>query len=1187
MKGEQELRGLIEEILEVEIEGYLPLKLCWEGRASLRFSPMRIVRVLFLLLLVLIIVNNGNGNLIESNFRHPPDWAKPWVYWFWLNGYITKQGITADLEAMKRVGIGGVLIMEVDQGTPPGLVSFASPEWRELFNFVVSEANRLGLKVNINNDAGWTGSGGPWIPPELTMQRLTWSQITVEGPKRLEISLPIPSINLGFYRDIAVIAFPHIDEPASIPAWDCKAVFNFYPKPFSPPPQYIDGLSGMPIPLRQIIDLTDKMDSEGFLIWDVPAGKWDVIRFGYTPTGAQNLPSPASGRGLECDKLSKEAVEFHFNSFIKKLIEDAGPLAGKTLVATHIDSWEVGLQNWTPRMREEFRKRRGYDLLPFLPALVGRVVENREISERFLWDFRQTISELVLENYAGTMRKLANKYGLRLTIEGYSTSITDEFAYGGQADEPMGEFWSWGKYGASSTCTEMASAGHTHGKRIIGAEAFTADGNERWLGHPGNIKEIADWAFTEGINRLVVHRYALQPWLGVKPGMSMGPWGLHYERTQTWWEQSKGWHDYLARCQYLLQQGLFVADICMLVPEGAPQSLGGQPILQKLTTPGRPFERPGYNFDFCSADVVYKMKVKNGRITLPDGMSYRVLVLPRLTRMTPKLLRKIGELVEEGATVIGSPPLSSPSLEGYPRCDEEIKSLAKKIWGSLSAPQSLKERRYGKGRIFWGGHFSLPLDTELSTIIESAQWIWYPEANPLQAVPQDITRWFRKDFEVKGDSPIISAQLVATADNDFKCFLNGELVGKGDKWENLYCFDVKPKLKPGKNQIIISAHNGGAIPNPAGLICALLIRYSDGNTQYIATDRSWLSSLAADSREWLPSMELGYYGIGPWGDVVYPSIYYDIDEVCRLLARLGVPEDFSYKPRRAPGGIRYIHRTLPEGEVYFVANQDPVDVDIKCSFRVKGMLPEIWLPETGEIKRPKNYRQIGDSTFLSLHLEPYQSVFVVFHRHRSRAKWLALKVFAKPKIEKEIPIEGGWEVRFPKGWGAPERVLLPKLVSWSEHEDEGVRFFSGTALYVKDFELATQLYSKNKRYFIDLGHVEVMAEVLLNGEYLGTIWKIPYRMEITKAIKPGKNRLLIRVTNLWVNRMIGDEHLPEDSERNPDGTLRNWPRWLLEGEKSPTGRFTFTTWRLWRKDEPLQPSGLLGPVRLLIVNAEK
>ncbi|MBC7329299.1 hypothetical protein H5T88_02965 [bacterium] len=1113
---------------------------------------------------------------LEKGFRNPPNWAKPWVYWFWLNGYITKEGITADLEAMKRAGIGGVLIMEVDQGTPPGPISFASEEWRELFKFVVKEADRLGLKVNMNNDAGWTGSGGPWIPPELAMQRLTWSEIKVEGPKSTKIQLPQPPTNLDFYRDIAVLAIPDYPNQAVIPNWEGKASFTFYPQPFILPSRLPD--TGQAIPLNKVIDLSAKMTSNGELSWDVPEGKWRIIRFGYTPTGAQNAPSPTSGRGLECDKLSREAVEFHFNSFIKKLIDDVRPPAGKSFVATHIDSWEVGEQNWTPRMREEFLKRRGYDLLPYLPALIGLVVENREVSERFLWDFRRTISELLLENYAGGMRELANRYGLRLSIEGYTTSLTDEFAYGGQADEPMGEFWSWGKYGASPSCTEMASAGHTHGKRVIGAEAFTADAGERWLGYPGNIKDLADWAFCEGINRFVVHRYALQPWLDVKPGMSMGPWGLHYERTQTWWEQSRAWHDYLARCQYLLQQGLFVADICLLVPEGAPQSLGGQAILPKLTSPGRPFERPGYNFDFCSSDVIYKMKVKDGKIYLPDGMNYKVLVLPRYPRMTPQLLRKIGELIKEGATVIGAPPISSPSLGNYPRCDKEISRLIREIWGSDIAPRKLTMRKYGRGKIIWGGNFSLGEGKGLSPLIEMAKWIWYPEGNPLQAVPQNITRLFRKSFEVE-NKPMESALLTITADNEFKCYINGKLVGEGNRWEEIYDFDVKRFLKEGKNEILVSARNGGDIPNPAGLICALLINYKDGEVKYVVSDGSWESAI---SDVWVHAKELGPYGVGPWGNIGSPPIYYDIEEICQLLRNMGIPPDFSYEPRGTPGSIRYIHRSLPDAEVYFVANQEPQEAQINCSFRVKGRLPEIWLPESGKIMRPEKFKETKEGTIVSLYLKPLESVFVVFPKTSSRSRWLSLEVKRKLALEKEVKIEGEWEVRFPKGWGALQRVVFPKLISWHQHSDEGIKYFSGTAIYKKAFSLPQNLYRKDKRYILNLGDVEVIAEVMLNGRYLGTLWKVPYEVDVTEAIRAGENELLVKVTNLWVNRMIGDEFLPEDSERYPNGTLVRWPDWLLQGRKSPTGRFTFTTWRLWKKDDPLQPSGLLGPVKLSI-----
>ncbi|MCL5279886.1 MAG: glycosyl hydrolase family 43, partial [Planctomycetes bacterium] len=521
---------------------------------------------------------------LEKGFTSPPESARPWVYWFWLNGNITREGITADLEAMKRVGIGGVLIMEVDQGAPLGPVAFMSPQWRQLFQHVVAEAQRLGLEVNMNDDAGWNGSGGPWIKPEQSMQKVVWSETSLEGPKRFEGALPRPQAVAGYYRDITVLAFPapgdfRIDKIRGKAAYERQWVGPASEKKL-PPEMVIDR--------ARIVDLSTSMDEEGRLAWDVPGGKWTVLRLGHTSTGMMNAPAPASGRGWECDKLSKEGIEAQFAGMMGPLIADVGSAAGKTLVATHIDSWENGSQNWTARMREEFRQRRGYDLFPFLPVLSGRVVESLQVSERFLWDLRQTVSDLVVENYAGHMAKLAQQHGLRLSIEAYGGPC-DDMTYGGRADEPMCEFWIGG--GAFETCKGMASAAHTYGKRILGAEAFTADNRERWLQHPGSIKALGDRAFCEGVNRFVFHRYAMQPWLSYRPGMTMGPWGLHYERTETWWEQAQPWHEYLARCQYLLRQGRFVADICYLQPEGSPQGFQNH-------------RRGGYDYDNCPPEVV-------------------------------------------------------------------------------------------------------------------------------------------------------------------------------------------------------------------------------------------------------------------------------------------------------------------------------------------------------------------------------------------------------------------------------------------------------------------------------------------------------------------------------------------------------------------------------------------------------
>jgi len=484
---------------------------------------------------------------LAEDFSNPPASARPWVYWFPLSGNLTKEGITADFEAMARVGIGGVLYMEVDQGAPKGKADFAGPLWREMFQHACNEANRLGLEINMNNDAGWCGSGGPWITPELSMQVIVWTKTNVVGNQNFDAMLSKPKVIKDYYKDIALFAYPTPSTNYVIPGIRGKssAIRQEIPLRTTFPAVLGDAV----VKRDCIMDLSAKMDKDGRLAWKVPEGNWTLLRMGCTTTGKDNHPAPESGRGLECDKLSREATDVHFNGLMKKVIDDNRSLAGKTLISTHIDSWETHSQNWTPKFREEFRDRRGYDPWRWLPVMTGVVVDGLELSERFLWDVRMTIAEMLYDNYAGRMRKLAGKYGMRLSIEAYGDGPYDNLTYSGRADEPMGEFWSWSKFGAANSCTEMSSGAHVYGKKILGAEAFTATDKEKWQGHPANIKDLGDWAFCEGINRFVFHRYATQPWVNpdYAPGMSMGPWGLHYERTQTWWEQSKAWHEYLSR----------------------------------------------------------------------------------------------------------------------------------------------------------------------------------------------------------------------------------------------------------------------------------------------------------------------------------------------------------------------------------------------------------------------------------------------------------------------------------------------------------------------------------------------------------------------------------------------------------------------------------------------------------------
>ncbi len=1046
---------------------------------------------------------------LEAGFRNPPDWARPWVYWFWLNGNITREGITADLEAMKRVGIGGVLIMEVDQGVPPGDVPFASPKWRELFKHVISEAHRLGLQVNMNNDAGWCGSGGPWVPPDKAMQKIVWTETHVTGPASVSIQLPHPPMVAGYYRDVVVLALPN---PGDFRIPELAGKTGLIRQEFVMPVSFGGSPSGSFVKRENVINLTRLVSSDGTLTWNVPEGQWTILRIGHTPTGAVNAPSPASGRGLECDKLSKEGIETHFTGFMAKLIADVGHLAGKTLVATHIDSWETGSQNWTRRFREEFRRRRGYDPLPYLPVIAGIVVDSLEVSERFLFDWRQTISDLLLENYATHLRTLAHRHGLRLSIEAYGDCLFDDLAYAGRADEPMAEFWTTPRFGASTTLPAMVSAAHVYGKRVVGAEAFTADAAERWLYHPGNIKSLGDWAFCQGINRFVFHRYALQPWKeDRRPGMTMGPWGLHYERTQTWWHHSASWHRYLARCQYLLQQGTPVVDVLMVAPEGAPRSFIPPASLKQL----------GYSADACPAEVVLRdLQVRNGRLVLPHGMSYRVLVLPSTPRMTPQLLRRVKELAEAGAVVIGDVlPVGSPSLTRYPRCDEEVRRLAEELWGKRRVIQgkSVQEvlasigvvpdfradrlldfthRRIGSMDVYFVANTS---DRAVTATCEfrvagKIPEIWHPETGEISTVAV---------YRQTKTTTLVPLHL-RPAESVFVVFR---------------------KASSSHNAIVQVRRSGRALFFVSTPSARIRIRKATWGPEGDAA-RTWdmtrqVQEVVDSGKSAFTVAELAAYGDPAFGVVKTLTVEYEV-----------------------------------AGKVYTASAKDPEVIS---------------LYGPADVEPPVRIMQQANGTLRVDATQPgnYQLVF-----RSGKVRQLTIS----PALP-DIPVTGTWQVRFASGWGAPAQIVLHHLLSWSEHPDLGVRYFSGTARYRTSVHIPSSAYKvRDYRIDLDLGRVEVSARVYINGKLAGTLWKAPYRVDVTGYLRPGTNAIEVEVTNLWVNRMIGDEQLPEDSNRNPDGTLREWPEWILAGRPSPTGRYTFTTWRLWQKDSPLQPSGLLGPV---------
>ncbi|HEY1790053.1 MAG TPA: glycosyl hydrolase [Verrucomicrobiae bacterium] len=1145
---------------------------------------------------------------LEDGFNNPPDTAKPQTWWHWMNGNITKTGITADLEAMKQIGLGGATVVNADCGIPHGPVQFMSPEWQDDFKFAVEEANRVGLKLCLENCAGWSSSGGPWVTAPDAMQKITTSDVRVTGPADFDDVLPQPATKLGFYRDIAVLAFP-------VPAGKVARVSDFDTKAGYDGREILSSAVGANpkgcIPLNRIVDLTSKLDSNGRLHWHLPAGKWIIQRVGYTPIGVDNHPAPPEATGLECDKLSKAALDDYWNGFMQKVLDNVGPLAGpgKTLNSSLIDSYEVGDQNWTPEFREEFRKRRGYDPLKYLAVFGNHVVDNPAVTERFLWDIRRTIADLFADNYYSHFTELCREHGLFSAVEPY-TGPFESLQSGASLGVVMGEFWA-GSQGEPSVKL-ASSVAHIYGKTIVGTESFTgAPESARWQNDPYSLKALGDLMFCQGVNRYTFHRYAMQPWTNRWPGMTMGPWGIHFERTETWWNQGKPWITYITRCEYLLQQGRSVQDAAYFDGQSAPvERRDGDPALP-----------PGYDFDAVDADVLlHGATVKDGRLTLASGANYAALILPPTDiNMTPQLLECIGKLIHAGATVIGPRPQHSPSLDDYPACDKQVKKMAHELWGNCDGTL-IREHQYGKGRIVWG--------KSLADV--------FADQN------------LKPDFEFHGENSGTSLAYTHRIADDADIYFVSNQRHQFDSAECIFRVSGKtPELWDPENGAIRPApvwhEEAGRVCvsldfNPAGSVFVVFRNEAPGDHlvsakfqeaksaepsrqpdlhilratygYFAPTSQTWIDvtkqvkSLLAGGVNTVPANN-DFAGDDPDPNVPkHLRVEYSLNrnnhtaEVNEgeslILPQSAAVIKAVYGERldttnRVTDVTKKVESLVNQGRLNVrvdntLAGSDPAEMvpkELHVDYLLDGVVKHAKVDENNMMVLPADL-SIGTAPQFEVRAQTDNSPAVtLWHDGNIELTTADGKILRAGAMDVPAPqeISGSWNLSFPPNWGAPPSVTLDKLISWTDDPNDGVRYFSGTATYEKDIEISADPLASGRELWLDLGQVKNFAEVSLNGQDLGVLWKPPFRVNVTDAARPGMNKLVVKITNLWPNRLIGDEQLPPDREWNGK-QLKAWPQWLLDGKPSPTGRFTFTTWHHWTKGSALLESGLLGPVTL-------
>ena len=652
---------------------------------------------------------------LEQGWANPPRSARLRAYWWWLNGNVTRESITRDLEEMKAKGWGGALICDAGGASQDGNApvphgpTFFSPEWRELYKHALHEAARLGLEMSLNIQSGWN-LGGPMVTADDAAKKLVYSELTITGPTNYSAVLPMPALRDHYGRDIAVLAYRIRDDlPSNRPPiqnWREKAIYSALH--FSAPKTafLLEDVPGKPneqdADTGDVLDLTSHLDKDGALRWDVPAGNWQVLRFCYTIGDHSYVSTSSDGwKGYALDVLDAGAFKRYWDAVVEPLIADAGPLAGTTLKYLHTDSWEVEPLNWTPKFREQFRKYRGYDMLPWMPVLAGRIINSREESNRFLDDFRKTLGDLAVDEHYVPFREWAHQHGLEIHPEsgGPHAVPIDAQRCLGQDDAPMSEFWAWSwrhRIGDSNRffVKQPASAAHTYGHRYVLAEGFTTIGPHWQSRIWENLKPSFDHACTEGLNRLVWHAFVCSPVSMGMPGQQYFA-GTHFNPNTTWWDKSGPFISYINRCQFLLQRGLFVADALYYYGDHVPNFAQ-----LRSSDPAKVGE--GYDYDVITEEAVLKrLSFQKGRLTLPDGMSYRVLVLPDRDMISLPLLKKVEQLIRDGATVIMTRPDKTDSLTGYPESDTEVRQIADQLFGKEKSVDPVK-RAFGKGQVFSG-----------------------------------------------------------------------------------------------------------------------------------------------------------------------------------------------------------------------------------------------------------------------------------------------------------------------------------------------------------------------------------------------------------------------------------------------------------------------------------------------------
>ncbi|MBZ0256864.1 hypothetical protein K8I31_12435, partial [bacterium] len=653
------------------------------------------LRLFSIVAVCLFVMQAGAGSELRQRFENPPDDALPRGYWLWPNSHFDYAAIREELKSFKEMGLGGVDIFDLgvqdrNDVIPPG-PGFVSEEQVDGIAFALQEAKTLGLKIGLIASSSWN-AGASWTKPEDALMNLVAWREVVEGPHSYQKKLPFPELPTELEK-------PYGKYPLHVPRDDDG--LPVYHKPVGVFAFPLDGENQIAAPEKAL--RLDGAVKDGVLSFDIPEGRWLLMRVECTNFG-QVLWLPSDGSaGLIMDHFNKQATRNHFNEIIDRLERRVGPLENTALERLYLCSYESDAEVlWTPAMSEEFLARNGYAIEPYIPALFGYEVKDKNTTERFLYDFRRAVSDIFVDNVYREASSICRDHGMLLCSESGGPGPplhnvpTEDLKALGAVDVMRGEFWNRGEpwkdedgFNLMQVVKGIASAAHIYGRSVVEMEAFTS--RFHWREGPMDFKPLADQAFCEGMTRVVYHTMSHNLPEAGKPGWTYQA-GTHINTNLTWWPMSKPLHAYFARCSAMLQSGRFSADAAYYYGHEIPNFAKPKHV--------RPDLGPGYDYDDLNTEALLTASVREGRVALPGGMEYSVLVLPNSERMDLAVMQKIEALIDDGATVIGPKPNKIYGLVGYPQDEDALNQIAARIWGEADGAEV--DRTYGKGRIVNG-----------------------------------------------------------------------------------------------------------------------------------------------------------------------------------------------------------------------------------------------------------------------------------------------------------------------------------------------------------------------------------------------------------------------------------------------------------------------------------------------------